>query len=105
MGWFNHMWETQVEDYVSGWLNDDGGVSGSSQVEIESDTAYINVFLKSARVVNVRKGLTKFYGTVHSFMSVEHRSSGVAKFNVVTSPAALKDIDSEAVDRVIQINQ
>lgn len=57
------------------------------------------------RVVDVRKGLSKFYGAVHSFISLPHRSGNLAQFHVLTTPVNLKNIDAARVDRVIQMNQ
>lgn len=54
--------------------------------------------------MNVRRGLKKFYGAVHSFMEIPHRSQEKAQFNVVTAPDALKNIDAGNVDRVVSMN-
>ena len=104
MGWWNRAWRTQAEDWVYGWLGPEQVPPGSPSGAVEANAAYLNIFLKSARVVDARKGLTNFYGVVHSFMKLPHRSQQTAEFNVVTTPAALKDIDAR-VDRVVQINQ
>jgi hypothetical protein len=58
----------------------------------------------SMRIVDVRKGLSKFYGTVHSFISIPHRG-GTARFHSLTTPVDLKDIDADHIDRVIQIER
>jgi hypothetical protein len=63
------------------------------------------VYVKSARIVNVRQGLSKFYGVVNSFISVPYLSGTNAEFNVITTPAFLKNIDTAHIDRVIQLDQ
>jgi len=104
MGWWNNVWKTRAEDWVYGWLGPEQVPPNSPSGRIVPDTAYLNVFLKSARVVDVRKGLSNFYGVVHSFIKLAHPSLKTAEFNVVTTPTALKNVD-ERVDRVVQINQ
>ena len=103
MGLWDIVWKTQAEDWVYGWLGPDQVPANSPFGAVEPNASYLNIFLKSARVVNVRKGLTNFYGVVHSFMKLPHRSQQTAEFNVVTTPAALKDVDSR-IDRIVQIN-
>ena len=63
------------------------------------------MYVKSARIVNVRQGLTKFYGVVNSSMAVPHLSGASAEFNVITTPAFLKNVDAAHIDRVIQLDQ
>jgi hypothetical protein len=53
------------------------------------------------RVVNVRKGVSKFYGCVHSFISLLDRRTGTAEFHVVSTPDKLKDLDAQNVNQVV----
>jgi hypothetical protein len=105
MGWWDQLWKTQSQDWVYGWLNANQIPPGAPSGPVQPDTAYLNIFLKSARVVNVRRGLETFYGAVHSFMRVPHRSQMTAEFNMVITPSSLKNIDAKGIDRVVQINQ
>lgn len=105
MGWWPVRWTTRAEDWVFAWLDPEQVPGTSAAKEAEAEKDYISVFLKSARVVNVRKGLTTFYGTVHSHIQLQHRSDGKAEFNAITTPAALKGVDAAGIDRVIQFNQ
>ena len=104
MGWWDSAWKTLAEDWVYGWLGPQQVRSSFPTGAVEANASYLNIFLKSARVVDVRKGLTTFYGVVHSFMKLPHRSLGTAEFNVVTTPDDLKNVDAR-VDRVVQVNQ
>jgi hypothetical protein len=104
MGWWDRVWKTEAEDWVSGWLEAGQIPAGAPTGKVEPDAAYLNIFLKSARIVNVREGLKTFYGAVHSFTRLPHRSTGTAEFNVVTTPSELKNLDADGIDRVIQIN-
>jgi hypothetical protein len=57
------------------------------------------------RVVNVRTGLSKFYGAVHSFASLPHRGGRTAAFSTITTPAALKSVDAKHLDRVVVVDK
>jgi len=103
MGWWSDVWTTKAQSWVYRWLDAKQVPSDSPSGLVVANASYLNIFLKSARVVNVRKGLTTFYGVVHSFMKLPHRSQQTAEFNVVTTPADLKNI-SARIDRVVQMN-
>ena len=105
MSWWSNVLKQQSEDWVFAWLDGSQVPPGTAQGNVEADSQYLHVFLKSARVVDVRKGFQTFYGTVHSYTSLPHRSGGNAEFNVVTTPSALKNVDASGLDRVIQLNQ
>jgi hypothetical protein len=105
MGWWDGVWKAQAEDWVYGWLGPEQVPAGTPSANVEQDAAYLNIFLKSARIVNVREGLRTFYGAVHSFTRLPQRSTNTAEFNVVTTPSELKNVDAGGIDRVIQINQ
>ena len=104
MTW-SDIWRTETQDWVHGWLEPGQTPPGSPAGIVEPNASYLSIFLKSARIVNVRSGFTKFYGAVHSLMRLPHRSAKMADFNVITTPAELKNVDSEGIDRVIQIDQ
>jgi hypothetical protein len=55
------------------------------------------------RVVDVRKGMKKFYGAVYSYASLP-LLAGIGQFQAVISPAALRDLDINHLDRVVSIN-
>jgi len=80
------------------------GGSNSSE-SIEPDKAYMSIRLRSLRIVNVRKLTRKFFGVIHSFISLPHLGNGLASFQVVTVPNDLKEIDSKNLDRVISVNK
>jgi hypothetical protein len=98
------LWRTETQDWVHGWLDANQTPGGSPAGDVKPDASYLSVFLKSARVVNVRSGFTKFYGAVHSLMRLPQRSAKMADFNVITTPTELKNVDSDGIDRVIQMN-
>lgn len=105
MAWWSNLWRTRAQDWVFAWLEGKNVPDGAMSGVVESEKRYLSVFLKSAHITDVRKGLTKFYGTVHSHIRLAHRSEGTAEFNVVTTPSDLKDVDARAIDRIIQFNK
>jgi hypothetical protein len=75
---------------------------GPPQRQLVVDGDYVSVRLQAMRIVNVRKGISKFYGCVHSFVSLlDQRSGGIAEFHVVSTPDKLKDLDAQNVNRVV----
>jgi hypothetical protein len=105
MGWWNQIWRGLAQDWTVGWLEPTQTPDRELFGEIQPESSYLNVVLKSARIVNVRKGFKTFYGTVHSFIRLSSPSAQSADFNVVTTPSALKNVDAGGIDRVIQLNQ
>lgn len=69
---------------------------------IDPNKGYLNIVLRSMRIVNVRVAFQKLYGVVHSFATLPIYATEEAKFNVVTTPNNLKNIDKDRLDRVIQ---
>lgn len=101
MGSWKNIWRTRSKDWLYSQLDPQQIPGEGAREAIVAGQHYINVYLQSARVVDVRKGLSKFYGAVHSFVKVPHRTGEPAEFNSVVSPAALRDIDAKHLDRVI----
>lgn len=66
---------------------------------------YLNVILKSMRIVNVRRGLSKFYATVHSHIELNHFGSNSISFNCLTTPGNLEKLDATRIDRVVNMNR
>ena len=101
---WNTIFKTRAQDWVH-YPMDISQTPGDIPIaDIHKDTKYIHVYLKSMRIVDVRKGLSKFYGAVHSQISVKHRSGKPASFTVVTTPETLANITSKNIDRVILEN-
>src|SRR5215467_11995230 len=101
MGWWSRIWKQRAETWTVESLAANQVPDNIAQESITAEQDYIRIFLRSMRIVNIRKGLSKFYGTVHSYTSVPHLSGSKAEFNVLTTPSKLKDIDAKSVDRVI----
>jgi hypothetical protein len=103
MGILGDVWFKESEDWVF------GGVESSTAPlqprAVAPKDEYLSVFLKSLRVKHVRKGLSKFFGAVHSFVSIPHLAQGRAEFHVVTTPKNLQNVEADGIDNVIVLNK
>jgi hypothetical protein len=102
-GWAD-VWRHRAEQWTYGELESTQIPGDFRKETIVENDSYIDVFLRSMRVVNVRKGLKRFYGTVHSFISLSHLYGETAQFHVLTTPTNLSGIDIKNLDRVLQLN-
>ena len=105
MSSWKDIFRRRTEDWVYSYLAAEQVPDNIEPRRVEKNSAYLSITLKSARVVNVRRGLSRFYGTVHSYASVPHLSGAAAEFQVVTTPNNLKDVDAAHIDRVTQLDQ
>ena len=106
MGWWSKLFKKRVEDWVFERLESNQVPEDpKSHDEVSADEAYLTIILRSMRVVNVRKLATKFYGVVHSFTTLDHLSGKDGSFQTVTTPTQLRNIDSQNIDHVIQVNK
>src|ERR1700675_1776105 len=104
MDWWKEIWTQPTSSWTFIEIYPHDG-SVQSTIEVEPNSAYLNIFLKSLRLRDVRKGLVRFYGAVHSFVSVPHQSGDKASFQVFTSPASLQKLDSRNADRILVLDQ
>jgi hypothetical protein len=105
MSWWRDVWIQRAGTWFFAPLPAANSPAKTEPREIAPNTAYVQVRLKSMHVTDVRRGLARFYGTVHSFAAVAHRGGEEARFNTVTTPAALRDVDAKHLDRLIVIDQ
>ena len=103
MSWWSRFLRTKTQDWVFAPVDDGGRPAERRTVSPES--AYLSVFLRSMRIVHVRQGLSRFYGTVSSSCTLPHRRGEPAEFFVVTTPAALRDVEPGEADRVLVLDQ
>jgi hypothetical protein len=101
---WNQIFTKRAEDWIFQSLDASQIPGNPGSTQILADQDYVKVFLRSMRIVNVRKGLKKFYGVVHSFISLPHLEK-TAEFQVLTTPQELMNIDAGNVDRVLQFNK
>jgi hypothetical protein len=104
MGWQDRLKDAFIEknqDWTFDELDSKQIPDGKPPEVIERDKAYITIKLRSMRVVNVRKGVKKFYGAVHSFVTIGHLGSMKAEFQVLTTPTDLQGIDNANLHKVL----
>jgi hypothetical protein len=68
---------------------------------LETGKDYIKVMLRAMRIPYVQKATSKYFGAVHSFISVPRPLSPGNAFHVFTAPSHLKSLDAANLDRVI----
>jgi hypothetical protein len=105
MGWLANIFKSRTKDWFYSELpvaNTPGTVESKI---LNPNEEYLSVILKSMRIVNVRKGLSKFYATVHSHIEIAHLSGKPASFNYVTTPGNLEKLDGARIDRVVNLNR
>lgn len=100
MGWWSRARREKAEQWYAGPVAP-GGVVPPAGPPLVGDQCYVHVFLESLYVSAVRRGLTRFYGTVTSTCSLPHPRGEVAESVVVTTPKGLKDADAAHLDRLI----
>jgi hypothetical protein len=55
-------------------------------------------------VTDIRKGVTRFYGTVQCHTALPHLSGGTAEFQVIVAPPDLRDVDPSDANRFVTRN-
>lgn len=105
MGVWLPKWKKQAEEWTYIEFEKHQVPNGLARTTIEANAWYLHIVLHSMRVVHVRKGISKFYGAAHSWISVAHIGQGTAEFQVLTTPSQLKDVDAANLDRVITMDR
>jgi hypothetical protein len=65
MGFWSKIWRDQAKVWTYGRLE-----NGPPAEVVIANSGYLTVTLLTMYVVNVRQGLSKFYGTVHSYAAL-----------------------------------
>lgn len=105
MGFLSGLFKSKTKDWYFGHLESNQIPSGETSYQIEPHKAYLNIWLKSMRIVDVRKGLSKFYPVVHSYTSIRQLGTTPAEFNMFTTPTKLQELDSKRLDFVKNFNK
>src|SRR5215468_55481 len=93
MGFWNDLWRTKSKNYLAKYIN-----AGPS---VQAGQEYLTIDLEALHIVNVRKGLTKFYGAVHSNIGIPYLSGEMREFQFLSTPPELGEADAKNLDRVI----
>ncbi|MUT27348.1 MULTISPECIES: hypothetical protein [Mesorhizobium] len=88
-----------AEDYTHRYIGPTGGT-------IAPEMEYVRVWLRSARILDVRRWTRKFYPTVHARFVHADATTGVREVMSVSSPTkAFQELDASHLDRFIVVNQ
>jgi len=93
MGFWNDLWRTKSKNYIAEYIN------AGPPVQVGQE--YLTIDLEAMHIVNVRQGLTKFYGAVHSNIGVPYITGDVREFQLLATPPDLGKADAKNFDRVI----
>lgn len=105
MGFLKNIWTSPSTDWVFAKLpNSQSALGGTPSATISPNQGYISVILKSMRLVNLRVGASRFYGTVYSNISIPHLRAGAGQVTKVISPEALRNIDGRHLDRILSLD-
>ena len=105
MGFWKSVWQKRAKVWLYHHFKAEQVPEHREPEIIQPKKAYANIWLKSARVVNLRTGLKRFYGAVHSRVSllpVSHTDE--VEVNTVVAPKFLSNVDARRLDRVISVN-
>ncbi|NJM33847.1 MAG: hypothetical protein HC850_03085 [Rhodomicrobium sp.] len=74
--------------------------------QIAADQHYLRVWLRSARIVNVREWTSKFHPAVHARFTYTDRGAGMREVAATVAPGtAFEELDPANLDRFITINR
>jgi hypothetical protein len=71
---------------------------------IVPESAYVSIYLRSARMVDVRRGLRRFYGVVHATTRLASRAGKYAEFSTVVAPPQLRDVEADRPEHFILLS-
>jgi hypothetical protein len=105
MGWLANIFKSKTKDWFYSQMPVENTPNNLEVRILNPNEEYLSIILKSMRIVDVRKGLSKFYATVHSHIEVAHLSGKPASFNYITTPDNLEKLDGARIDRVVNLNR
>ncbi len=106
MGFLSKIFKSRAKDWYYGRLSKDQVPNKVESKVISPNTVYVDIWLRSLRIVNVRKGLNTFYPVVHSFISIPYLGKDKpAEFNMMTTPTKLEKLDAKRIDRIVTLNK
>jgi len=105
MSFWDSLMRKRAEDWLYYHFTAKQVPGGFEPEAIPPNTAYVNIWLKAARVVNVRSGLKRFYGAVHSYIRIlPIAQADHVEVNTVVAPKFLQNVDPRNLDRVVPVN-
>lgn len=106
MGWLGDLWKgiAGKESVDMMFIRDVGGAPVSTE-KLEPDECYVEFYVDSLRLRNVRKFATRFDGVVYSFVTLPFDGDAKIKMPSVSKPANLEQLDPGGLSKVITVNK
>lgn len=107
-GLLGNVWKKEAVDWTYGRMDPSRIEAAAYAVAprpLAAGKDYVNVELRSMRITHVQRATSKYFGAVHSFLTLYHPLREDTPFHVFTAPSQLKSLDAANLDRVIQSNQ
>lgn len=108
--WFRSLYDAvtnilhaEGQDFLIHELTSTHGVAEAA-VPLVKDQDYVTIRVKKSRIVNVRKGTSKFYGSVQSRAHYIHADRGQVEYQRVLAPEML-ELDADNVDHMLVIDK
>jgi hypothetical protein len=101
-------WHGEAKQWVFGRLPSDHVLDGQeamSDREVVASDEYVGISLRSLWIVNTRNGWQKYYPALHAFVAAPAFMGDDVEFHVLTTPANLKELSAQGLDKVIAGNQ
>ena len=97
-------WHGEARQWTFGRLPGDHVLGGQEPIAdraVKPNEEYVGISLRSLWIVNTRVGWTTFYPAVHAFVSAPAFIGQDVEFHVLTTPANIKELTTQGLDRVI----
>ncbi|MDQ3914997.1 MAG: hypothetical protein M3323_06645 [Actinomycetota bacterium] len=104
MGWWSPALRAKAGSWTFGALVADQVPDALPHEQVAPDASYLSGFLRSMWITDVRRGVTRFYGTLQSHTTLPHLSGAPAEFQVVVTPPDLRDIERGDAHRSVTRN-
>ena len=108
--WFKSIYDTvanilhaEGQDFLIHELTSAHGVAEAA-LPLAKDQDYVTIRVKKSRIVNVRKGTSKFYGSVQSRAHYLHGDRGRVEYQQVLAPD-MRELDADNVDHMLVIDK
>jgi hypothetical protein len=105
MSFFSKLFKEESKDWFFDRIPEVQTPNDTPIKKVDKDDEYLSIILKSMRIENARIGFSKFYATVHSFITLSHASGIRASFYVSTTPGKLEELDKSNINKIILANK
>ena len=93
MGFWGNVWRTKSKNFIAQYLDE----AASAPIR----NGYLTVDLDAFSISDVRIGLTKFYGVVHSNIAVPSIDGTTPEYQIISAPPELSKLDATHLDRIV----